>query len=118
VLALLVVLGCAAPRWHRPDSTEADLAADEAECTALSGNTSGVSNLYTSRFVARCLEERGWTRAEAPPESAPAAVAVPASPDEPSARSPSFETCFERCRTLTDRTKEQCFDTCLAAEAR
>jgi hypothetical protein len=25
----------------------------------------------------------------------------------------SFDECFERCRELTDRSKEACFDVCL-----
>jgi hypothetical protein len=25
----------------------------------------------------------------------------------------SFDDCFERCRELTDRSKEACFDVCL-----
>ena len=109
---LSVVLGCAAPQWHRAGATEADLAADRAECTTLSGNTSGVSNLSTSRYVARCLEERGWSRGEGPPETAPAPVG------EASSQLLSFDVCFERCRALTYRSKEHCFDTCLAAEPR
>ena len=104
-LAALLTASCSAPQWHRPGATATDLEADKRECTVLSGNTSGVSNLTTSRFVARCLAERGWIEGSPP---APAAAADTAAT--------AFDLCFERCRALTDRSKEECFDTCLDRE--
>jgi hypothetical protein len=103
------VLGCASPQWHRPGATEDELIADKRSCTLESGNETGVSNLYTSRYVTACLKRRGWLEGEqtvaarkeaVPPEDVPMAL--------------TFDACFERCRSLTDRTKNECFDTCLA----
>jgi len=109
------LIACAATQWHRSGATAADLVRDKQECTTLSGNTSGVSNLATSRYVAGCLLERGWT--EGPP---PAGSAIPqAVADEPgTARPMPFDQCFERCRELTDRTSEQCFDACVVVGER
>ena len=122
----LCAAACKTPQWHREGSSKADLEADKQACTEESGNTSGVSNLYTSRYVSKCLMERGWIAGPAPRAAEQAArtaetTAPPPPPgaDEPALPAPSldFDTCFERCRSLTDRTKEECFDTCLAAES-
>jgi len=128
LLALLLALACAndAP-WWREGATAADLESDRAECLRESGSTAPVMNYTTSRFLERCLRERGWTRggpaasatakppAPARSESAPD-VAPTASPPTASPRPDlSFDECFARCRELTDRTREQCFDVCLAA---
>ena len=101
---------CASTEWHRPGATEADLRADKQACMIQSGNQTGVSNLSTSRLVAACLKKRGWQTGKVPPTAA-----VPATESSPKVSSEplSFDQCFERCRSLTDRTKEQCFDTCL-----
>ena len=108
VLLSLAIAACASPQWHRPGSTQDDLLADQKACTIESGNKTGYSNLYTSRFVAKCLKERGWE-----PGKAPAVPVVRSDPKASNDESVSFDQCFERCRSLTDRTKEQCFDTCL-----
>jgi hypothetical protein len=115
----VLALACASdPGWQRPGSTSADLAREKKECFAESGNTSGVMNWETSRYVERCLEARGWTRggqarpaAAPPPESSPSPPSPPSPPASPAAM--SFDECFERCRELTDRSKEACFDVCL-----
>jgi hypothetical protein len=107
------------PGWQRKGATAADLDRERKECFQESGNTSGVMNWKTSRYVERCLEERGWTRGgdsaarTAPPEPTAAAPAEGRPTRAPSEERMSFDECFERCRALTDRTKEACFDTCL-----
>ena len=115
LVALLLCLGfaaCARDVWVRSGSNEEDLLADEQACMKESGSKH--MNLSASLYIDRCLEERGWTRSQrgavaASPADAPSAS--PADRDEL-----SFDECFARCRELTDRSKEQCFDTCLAAE--
>ena len=144
VLLVAALTACPSVGWHRPGATESDLAKAKKACTVESGNLSGVSNLYTSRYVAACLKERGWREgpppasspapipapisapvpatpavSPPPPVPAPAATAPPASAPAAATASESdeggltFDQCFDRCRSLTDRTKEQCFDTCL-----
>ena len=116
IAILLVALACAAPQWHREGGTPEQLEADERECWELSGNSTGVSNLKTSRFVARCLAERGWVEGPAPSAPSPTAAPPAAGPTDTSASRLSFDECFDRCRELTDRSKEACFDVRLAAK--
>lgn len=53
--------------------------------------------------------------ADAPAPAAPAAAAPASAPASSAAQADAgFDRCFERCRRYTDRTKEQCFDTCNA----
>ena len=102
--------------WQREGSTVSDLAADRAECKKESGNTTGVMNLYANRYVKYCLKERGWVQAKpnsAAPAAAAAAVVAPA-PQPSSSAGMTFDECFSRCRDVTDRTKGECFDTCLS----
>ncbi len=122
-LVVAVTLACATTFWSKDGATAEALERDRAECLEESGNTTGVMNLRTSRFITRCLEERGWKKnAKRPPpsaalvqrpRSAAPAAAAPAPAADPGM---SFDQCFERCRELTDRSKEQCFDVCLAAD--
>lgn len=131
--AIGVALACAAdPPWQRPGASAADLERDRQECFAESGNTSGIMNWETSRYVERCLRERGWSRGEsgeggapaempptqpagpaATPVPQPASTSTPTPPSAPTGESLTFDQCFERCRALTDRSKEACFDVCL-----
>lgn len=105
-----LMVACAPAQWHRPGSSQADLAEDKRNCAIESGNETGVSDLRTSRYVSTCLKERGWLEGKAPPGTVDPAVTVSPAPQ---AAPLTFDECFERCRSLTDRTKEQCFDTCL-----
>ena len=112
-LLLLGVASCTL-QWQREGSTASDLKADRDECLAESKNTSGVMNLYTSRYIEKCLKDRGWTRSSTGVTAAAAPVAVESAVQAQSAPGMTFDECFARCRELTDRTKEECFDTCLS----
>jgi len=137
-LALLLGAACAADtHWDRPCATAADLEADRDACLAASGNDTGVMNWSTARFVERCLQDRGWRRypvgrRAACPDRPPPESAAPAAP-EPAGASPAparaepaegaaspgidLDTCFERCRELTGRSDEECFDACVRSLA-
>jgi hypothetical protein len=60
----------------------------------------------------------------APPASpVPAPAAGSPTPASPAAAAPmdadaGFDRCFKRCRQYTDRSKEQCFDTCGGKDGR
>jgi len=137
-LALLLGAACAGDmHWDRPCATAADLEADREACMAASGNDSGVMNWSTSRFLEGCLRDRGWRRypvgrRAACPDRPPAESAAPAAPEptgaprhpgraEPGedAASPpiDLDSCFERCRALTERSEEECFDACVRSLA-
>jgi hypothetical protein len=81
------------------------------------GSSSPVMNLQKSRFLRRCLRERGWV-IEGEPMSAAAPPALSVPETAPTLEPLTFDQCFDRCRELTDRTKAECFDTCLAAQPR
>lgn len=65
--------------------------------------------IATARQHIAALEQKASDcRCNAAFSSAPA----PAPPPPREAPAPNFDACFERCRSVTDRTKEQCFDAC------
>ena len=113
----LCLAACSTPVWVREGASLADLERDRAECMETFGSSSRVMNLQKKLFLDRCLRERGWAlEGEQTPEAAPPTLSVPEA--APELEPLTFDQCFDRCRELTDRTKAECFDTCLAAQPR
>ena len=113
----LVLLACAAPRWDRPCARAGEYEAARKACIAESGDDTGTMHYTTSRFVEKCLREQGWQKMEKGESLAcdQPQRGQPASGSEPAAL--PFDACFESCRELTDRSKGECFDTCLGKVA-
>lgn len=75
--SLLLITGCASPRWYHPTGTQADFDRDDADCRHLAeemarqGTVTGRANfeLYVKAYES-CLFSRGWSttasRAEVP----------------------------------------------------
>lgn len=63
----LLLTACGSARWTKPNATAADLQRDTLECEdeAEKNSPSSPSNPFThktrTRFVARCMQTKGWT---------------------------------------------------------
>ena len=139
----LLASGCfPTSQWVREGASERDFERERSECLAEFGGNQEMMNFRRSRALNRCLRGRGWILAdsdEASAELAPEdveegfdlrATAVPLDPPvasgasatpsagatPPADQSFGFERCFELCRAITDRSKNECFDVCLAVE--
>jgi len=73
-----------------------------------------------ARRLNLCFDSLGFTNGSNPELQHVDVIPQPDAVIEPKEKSPvqagstpnSFDLCFSRCRQYTDRTKEQCFDTC------
>ena len=115
VVVIALVVGCAGPswRWDRACASVEDSQSDRNACIEESGDTSGIMHLTTRRFVDRCMVERGWQKTPVDERPVCESDRVLEQPVTPAGL--SFDDCFSRCRELTDRSTEECFDVCLEA---